>query len=129
MLRPPTLLVLGSVLGSVLIPVACASPDSAPADADAAARPTPADADASADETLPEDGDERDEPEPIKEAEDGGARFPGTFASPSIVRDGNVYHAYFQQSQSPIAASSSASPGELVFVRRSLCLRMRACTA
>ena len=51
-----------------------------------------------ADAGVADDDDDRDEePDPVKATPEAGAPvgFPGTYASPSIVRDGSVYHAYF----------------------------------
>jgi hypothetical protein len=86
---------------SVSAGVACGSSDDTGGGAGGGAGTSPSPdrsgTDGGADDTLPEDGEDREEPEPVKDAPEAGAPvgFPGTYASPSIVRDGSVYHAYF----------------------------------
>lgn len=98
--RSSAALVLVLLTVSLPLAVACGSSDAdAPSPDGGASTTGAADADVPA-TAEPEDGTEpedREEPEPTKEKPEAGAPvgFPGTYASPSIVREGSLYHAYF----------------------------------
>lgn len=92
------------VLIALSLPLAFACSDDSANDAGPA--PAMPEAGSSTDGSAPPDGGsdeadsgepDTDEPEPVKGPPEAGAPvgFPGTYASPSIVRDGSVYHAYF----------------------------------